>query len=714
MAEFGLRFDRSHSRAMDNSYFRDPEVLAQRMEEGLRRTGKTARFRGDCVLALDEISMLHDSILEAINITLQRIRNSTLPFGGCRLIVAGDALQLRGATPEKHGEFSHLEVRPIWESRLWSTLSVATYYLTCFHRGVSYPAEASRPGRRGKRRPLFQEEGVDTSYLNLLSEMRTWKPDGEWRLSENSQRVASSLVDKEGPHEASWCAITLYRDKARAINEAHLREVPGDSTIFKAGVVDDGTCEGECGKLTLKLTVELKVGCRVICNTNVEPRIFNGDMGTVVGFSGAPESSYVVEVEAAQGAESEVGVRVRLDRGGEEVTVYPVTQEILSADNELLYSRRNVPLELAAALTCHRIQGCTLDYAVIDFSRHGQVEGPKAAHCDIERDLQKPWLHGALYTALSRVGSSSRIYTKFVGGANFKRKIVFSPSAIAFDEQCRSSNLLSIAEQVTRSIDSSPEGNLPRSSPMESREERRSDGDGSSVPDDQPMEDQGAGDDGAPGAGETGIYGTGRDDSHRRLLHEFCAATTNLLLNFHRAGILGGDQRMGGVGVPLSGENFDATRETNAQRDCFLQMALKNTSAFQSLMTGSPRASIPVIDRMKARALAGGARVHDDFSRDDGFSEGQPEAAIPESPPRSIHAERSAGSPVTFQEDTVSGEQEGPTQADGVDTRASERSERGERADSEELGNSVERDIGEGSPRIEAHSEDIEISSLGK
>ena len=46
-------------------------------------------------LVCDEISMLTHSNMERLNITLQRIRGSTLPFGGCDVLFCGDLLQVR-------------------------------------------------------------------------------------------------------------------------------------------------------------------------------------------------------------------------------------------------------------------------------------------------------------------------------------------------------------------------------------------------------------------------------------------------------------------------------------------------------------------------------------------------------------------------------------------------------------------------------------------
>lgn len=184
MAHFHLTFDKQHGKAFDNSYFRCPETLSKKMIEGVRGAGQLNTFRGDSVIVFDEISMLHNTVIEAVDKTLRFIRAQDEMFGGCCTIFGGDCLQLRGPEPAKHGEFAELTVRPVWESLLWRDMNLQVYYLSRFHRGIRGGSTTTRPGRRGKRKPLFNGSGVDEDYLNLLAEMRSWRPDSNWNCSQ--------------------------------------------------------------------------------------------------------------------------------------------------------------------------------------------------------------------------------------------------------------------------------------------------------------------------------------------------------------------------------------------------------------------------------------------------------------------------------------------------------------------------------------------------
>ncbi|KAF4672201.1 hypothetical protein FOL47_000784 [Perkinsus chesapeaki] len=533
--------------------------------------------------------MLHDTIIEAIDKTLRFIRGQDELFGGCCTIFGGDCLQLRGPEPAKHGEFAERTVRPVWESSLWRDMNLQVYYLTRFHRGILGGSTATRPGRRGRRKPLFSGNGVDEDYLNLLAELRSWRPDSDWNISKRSQELVHHLVDKEGPHEPSWCAITLFRDNCRAINDEHLMINPGELIKFHADVFDDTTGDEDLHKLTIKKSIGLKIGCRVICNTNVEPYILNGDMGRVSGFVGLTRGQNEVHIKLKQSDSLQnVAVRVSLDRNCEEVDVYPVTQEVFSSEGKLLYALRNVPLDLGAAITCHKLQGCTLDYAVVDLSLRGGPNAPKAAHAEIERLLSQPWLHGALYTMLSRVGSSSRIFTKFVGDLAFHKKVFFSTSALAFEDWCKRSNVL------TRSA-------LPGTPPYRRPVAQEDDDDNISASvdswlDGQPNRSESAGDHRVITPEELSSILKERDD---RLIESFGGMVANLLVNFSRTGLLGS---AGTCPVPQASlSNVDVA---TCHNDSFFRMAQTNLPSFHSLMMNNPVDSIPSIDRMKARAMA--------------------------------------------------------------------------------------------------------------
>ena len=53
------------------------------------------------LLIIDEISMVRADLLDAVDMTLKRVRHSTKPFGGVQLLMIGDAQQLSPVVTEQ-------------------------------------------------------------------------------------------------------------------------------------------------------------------------------------------------------------------------------------------------------------------------------------------------------------------------------------------------------------------------------------------------------------------------------------------------------------------------------------------------------------------------------------------------------------------------------------------------------------------------------------
>ncbi|KAF4650145.1 hypothetical protein FOL47_001425 [Perkinsus chesapeaki] len=364
MGFFGLEFDTSNQQPFDNSYMRDANELANRMEAGLRRKKRLSIFKEErpTVLAFDEVVTLHNTVLEGIDILLRKVRKTQIVFGGVPCIFCGDVLQLRGAEPSRHGTFGGLPVLPVWESAVWKKLDLRTYYLTSFLRGCR-EVPGSRPGSRGRRPRPYAGDGTDTDYLNLLAEMRIM--DGNGSLSERSAELVSKLQDREGEHEAGWTALCIYRSRAHAINDKHLASIAEPIRTFQACESLYGDLDEFNDNFTVKREVKLKKGCRALVNTNIPGTAFNGDFGDVIDFVNAESHVSIIPEDPREYP----GVKLRLDRTNEVVEICPLRQEVKDADGKLLFQRTNLPLELGAAVTCHKVIGCTLGCVVIDLAK---------------------------------------------------------------------------------------------------------------------------------------------------------------------------------------------------------------------------------------------------------------------------------------------------------------------------------------------------------
>ncbi|EER00624.1 hypothetical protein Pmar_PMAR027349, partial [Perkinsus marinus ATCC 50983] len=339
MSFWGLKFDHSHCKANDTSYFRCPETLASRMVDGIRTLGKAGELQRPTVLIIDEVVTVFDSMLLATDQALRELRQEHGLFGNVHMIFIGDPLQLQGATPERYGAYSDIEVAPIWECELWNVMPLKTYFLRSFNRGSSSSA-LCRPGRRGRRPLPYTSPGPDIPYMEFLAEIRganTGSP-----LSESASGVAAAIRDVEGEHEPEWTAVTIYRATADRINERHLRELPGDVVTFKAGVTDNRVGEDhDIGILAVPLVINLKPGCRIMFTTNCRGKFCNGDLGIISEFMNIESETNSVQYtdEYADSETSMACIRVRLDRTGQDIVVFPITQIVAKDDGSLLYRR---------------------------------------------------------------------------------------------------------------------------------------------------------------------------------------------------------------------------------------------------------------------------------------------------------------------------------------------------------------------------------------
>lgn len=139
--------------------------------------------------------------------------------------------------------------------------------------------------------------------------------------------------------------------------------------------------------------ISLKVGCAVMLtmNLDLENGLCNGSQGIVVGFNASGHPN------------------VKFNSG-----VYPITPIIWQSENYPTLGIRMMPLILSWALTIHKIQGTTLDTAVMDLGN-------------------TVFEYGQMYVALSRVKTLDGL---FLEGFNPK-KIKANPKVLEFYDQLR-------------------------------------------------------------------------------------------------------------------------------------------------------------------------------------------------------------------------------------------------------------------------------------
>ncbi|HMP28214.1 MAG TPA: AAA family ATPase [Saprospiraceae bacterium] len=296
------------------------------------------------LLIIDEISMGGAEFIDKLDFVAREIRRCKLkPFGGLQIVFSGDFLQL----PPVKDKFA-------FESFAWKEMEKESFIL-----------------EEPKRYP-------NVEWFNMLLRFRKAQPTTEdiKFLRTRLQAYQKYVSDLEKNQDIELIRPTVLHSKRVDVdyeNDVELNKLPGLQKEFIATdkfvpfnnharsdhyikPLDDAIPRSVC----------LKVGAQVMLKANLDIKggFANGSRGVVLEILGD-------------------GVKVKFLNG----KTNTITQHTwIQEDKDGKATRTQLPLILAYALTIHKTQGCTLDYAI----------------CNIGPSVFCP---GQGYVALSRVRS---------------------------------------------------------------------------------------------------------------------------------------------------------------------------------------------------------------------------------------------------------------------------------------------------------------------
>ena len=286
------------------------------------RKDKVLILRTLDLLVIDEVSMVRADLMDAVDMTLRRVRRSTEPFGGVQLLMIGDARQLSPVVRE--------EERPFLE-RVYPS----PYF---FHS----KALQQLPNVTLELQKVYRQE--DSDFVEILNAVR------DARISAGMLQRINARVG--APAGEDWIRLTTHNHQADSENAARLAALPGDAARLEALV------EGEYpeGLYPAAASLELKPGARVMFIRNdPEGRYYNGKLGTV-----AVLEEDIVRVLADSREETAV------DRQEWQNLQYTLDERSGEIRQEVKGTFRQFPLRPAWAVTVHKSQGLTFDHVVID------------------------------------------------------------------------------------------------------------------------------------------------------------------------------------------------------------------------------------------------------------------------------------------------------------------------------------------------------------
>ncbi len=315
------------------------------------------------ILIVDEVSMMSLKLFEVLDKIGRIVKKKDIPFGGIQLIFSGDFFQLppvptRG--DKKSGQFC-------FESDLWDDTFDCQIEL----------------------KEIFRQNDIE--FIKILLQIRMGK------ITKNSINVLNKLVGKEITKDIIIKPTRLYplRKMVSNLNEYMMNSIETELYEYSINTVDDITnltdknrllrskyskkeIEFEYNYLMKNINCEqnlkLKVGAQVMSIVNYdldcEAPICNGSQGIIVDIMG--------------------GLPVVKFQNG---IVKTISRHVWESENIPGIGVSQIPLILSWAITIHKSQGVTLDYAEIDI-------GSGIFEC------------GQTYVALSRVKNLEGVFLK--------------------------------------------------------------------------------------------------------------------------------------------------------------------------------------------------------------------------------------------------------------------------------------------------------------
>jgi ATP-dependent DNA helicase PIF1 len=348
---------------------------SKKSKENEKRIKKTE------VLVIDEVSMLGNHTFDLLDHICRVVRKTDKPFGGIRLIISFDMLQL---PPVKENY--------IFKSNVWNELELSVIYLN----------------------KSFRTQ--DQIFFDLLSRARLGK------INEEDKEILKKRVNAVNKNfdEKNIKPTVLYSHKVDVdkLNHDNLKILEGPYYQYKSkdslvavehGLINKDNINNLSSetKKEAKETFEyidtivpkeiyLKPNAQVLLTVNkdAERGLVNGSRGIVVSCD-------------------QSGVLVKFQ---EDTTLIGYT-DFTHEENCNIYIRSYIPLQLAWALTIHKAQGQSLEYAVLDIG--------KSIFCP-----------GQAYVALSRMKSLEGTILSNLD----TRRFYACEEAIAFDEKLKQVN----------------------------------------------------------------------------------------------------------------------------------------------------------------------------------------------------------------------------------------------------------------------------------
>lgn len=290
--------------------------------------------------------MVPYEMLCMIDSRLRQLKNrDDMPFGGINIIVFGDLMQL---PPVKGAQVFKQPARLLPATHLWRLFTLVELTQNMRQQGDTSFADLLNALRIGE---------MDAQHFELLMSKLLTEPSGEFAL--NKAIRIFPLRKQVDDHNAA--VLEYYRAQGERIFKIRAQDRLVDATRNVENVNMNNIVHADVNKTGgMPQELHIFVGAKVMLRSNIDVRkgLVNGSIGNITEIVWPyfrRDQMYDDDVPS---------VRVDFGRDGVHL-IEPRTVQFPAKYNYGTVERRMLPMILCWACTVHKMQGCTVDHAVV-------------------------------------------------------------------------------------------------------------------------------------------------------------------------------------------------------------------------------------------------------------------------------------------------------------------------------------------------------------
>lgn len=292
------------------------------------------------LLVIDEISMIGASFFDTLNCVAQHVRKSTLPFGGIRLVVSGDFLQLAPIGDQwiftsETWKKCNFRVCHVTEPKRFTDVTFYNMLMRARTGNLTQTDIKSLVKCVERYNEYIKQNAASTAAstaTGAATPLITVKPTILYSLKKEVNQINTQEMAKIKHPERTYRSV----DSIVPLIQKHGSAAATATLDYYKPLLDDMAPEH----------LILKVGCQVMLtwNLDIANNLCNGTRGVVEEL-----------------LDQTVFIRTL---SGQHIAIERMSFTI--DDKQASVTRNQFPLIVAFAMTIHRAQGSTLDFCIVD------------------------------------------------------------------------------------------------------------------------------------------------------------------------------------------------------------------------------------------------------------------------------------------------------------------------------------------------------------